>query len=499
MGVVVRQSFKATVASYIGVAIGAFNLLILFTAFLKPEEIGLRDVMLGAGLWFATFSQLGIASVTIRFFPYFENDKEKHNGFLVLLLIAPLIGFGLMTALLLILDQVIIEFYKEGAQLLTEYYYYLLPLIFFMAYVIVLEAYSRVHLRVTIPVFLREVFLKLFTTLMVILYARGIIDFELFVQLLVLSHALQCLFLIIYIKSLGKWYIRRPNLKAAGKSLREIYVYSIWMIFGTLGIAGADLIDKFMLSKFDLAMTGIYSIAFFMAVVVEMPRRSLSQIVTPLIARADKDDDLEEMGTLYKKTALNQFLAGALIFCLIWVSVDHIFQIIPNSEIYSRGKWVVLFIGLAKLVDMSTGPNSEIIINSRYFRFNLLLITMLALLSILTNYLLIPIYGLTGAALATCLTIVIYNITKLWYVKRKYNLLPFSKQLNKVMIIFLLILGISFLLPGIDGTLWIHVGMIALKSTIIGGIFILALYRLRLSDDAISAVASLRRLLSGKK
>ena len=100
----------------------------------------------------------------------------------------------------------------------------------------------------------------------------------------------------------------------------------------------------------------------------------------------------------------------------------------PNGEEFSQGYWVVVLVGLAKLVDMSTGSNNEIINMSEYYRFNMLMMLGLAGLAVTTNWLLIPRMGMEGAALATLLTIVVFNAAKLIFIYYKYRLLPFTRK-----------------------------------------------------------------------
>ena len=46
MGLVIRQSFKSTLLTYVGVGLGALNLLFFFPRYLNPELIGLRELLL---------------------------------------------------------------------------------------------------------------------------------------------------------------------------------------------------------------------------------------------------------------------------------------------------------------------------------------------------------------------------------------------------------------------------------------------------------------------
>src|SRR5690606_4806803 len=115
-------------------------------------------------------------------------------------------------------------------------------------------------------------------------------------------------------------------------------------------------------SMLGLASYGIYTVVFYIAAVIELPRRAITQIISPIIAKAFTNDDLREIGDIYRKTAINQLLIGMLLFLGIICNLDNIFHFVPNREIFEAGKNVVLIIGLGKLADMAAGANGEIII-----------------------------------------------------------------------------------------------------------------------------------------
>ena len=77
----------------------------------------------------------------------------------------------------------------------------------------------------------------------------------------------------------------------------------------------------------------------------------------------------------------------------------------PKGEVYKVGKFVVLFVMLGKLIDMASGANGEIIGLSKYYKFNMYCILFLAVLTVVGNYFLIPALGVTGAALATAISL----------------------------------------------------------------------------------------------
>ena len=87
-------------------------------------------------------------------------------------------------------------------------------------------------------------------------------------------------------------------------------------------------IDGLMLSAYKgLGQTGIYTIAFFIATVIEIPKRSLSQSVISLVSEGNKKHDINTLENLYKKSSVNRLIIGALIFIGISASITRIFFI----------------------------------------------------------------------------------------------------------------------------------------------------------------------------
>ena len=140
-----------------------------------------------------------------------------------------------------------------------------------------------------------------------------------------------------------------------------------------------------------------------------------------------------ELRSLYRKSSLNMTIIGLGIFLLIWTVLPYIFDIMPNTEVMQQGKYAVFFLGLAQVWDMMTGVNQDIIIYSKYYRFNLFLTLFLAATNIVANLILIPKYGMTGAAIATCLSFFVFNLAKYIFIYIKFGMQPLSALLFPVM------------------------------------------------------------------
>lgn len=232
-------------------------------------------------------------------------------------------------------------------------------------------------------------------------------------------------------------------------------------------------------SMVGLDATGIYSIAFFIAVVIEIPKRSIIQIVIPLISKAFNHNDTATISDIYTKTSINQLIMGLFIFIGIWANIDNIYLLIPNRQVFEAGKLVVLIIGISRLIDMGAGVNGEIIVYSKYYRFNIIAVASLAMLTIATNYLLIPLYGLNGAAMASAISIFLFNLVKYVYIYSKLHIQPFTFKTILVIVIGFLVWYLSKWMP-VQANFLLD---ILLRSAFITLVYFGLVWRLKVSPD----------------
>ncbi|MBC7920080.1 MAG: lipopolysaccharide biosynthesis protein [Ferruginibacter sp.] len=494
MGIVIRQSIKSSIISYAGVIIGTVNVVWLAARFMPPSEVGLTKVLVEIALFFTAFAQLGTVQITDRFFPQFKDEAQSHGGFLVFLLLYPLIGFVLFCAVAFLLKDFFLSFYTEKAPQLIDYFYYLLPLTGFMAYQNVLEAYSRVHFRIVVPTLVRELFLKLFNSLVITLYALRLINLPTFVALLVISYGLAVVWLLLYINHLGRLYLRVGFSAWNHPLLKQGVGYGLFIIMGSMGVLLANKIDILMLPALSgLDYTVIYGMATLMTSVIEIPKRSITQISIPLISQSWQTNDLGKIRELYRKTAINQLLAGTFIFLGIWCNIDDIFHLVPKEEIYRQGKYVVAFLGIAKLIDMATGVNAEIILYSKFYKFSTIAIITLALLTVVTNYIFIPLYNVNGAGLAVALSIFVFTVIKCIFVAVKFRMHPFTIKTCYVLLMALLVYFTAMLIPPASSGTLAPLGHILLRSSVITVLFGSLTLMWHVSEEVDALVTALYR------
>lgn len=481
MGIVAKQSFYNTVISYAGIGLGFITTILLYPHILQPEQYGLTRVLISASMIGSQFAHLGFRNLIFRFHPLFKKMDSKNHGLFFWTLAVPLAGFLIFALVYWAFRDFISGYYAGQSPLFIEYYFWVIPITFFMLYFEVLNSYLRSLRDSVTGSFATDILFRIYTILILILFFFDLILFQTFIILFSGGYGIQVVIVFIAIQRKGEVKLR-PNIKLLrSKLVRGMTSYSLYTLLGGLTTVVVWNIDILMLSSLtDLEQTAIYAIAFYVGSVISVPARAIEKITTPLIGDFIKEKKWDQIETLYKKTALNQFLAGFFILGLIWINLDILFLLLP--EMYESGRYVILFIALGKLITVATGTNGAIIITSKFYKADLYTNIFLVVLTVTTNLLLIPHYGILGAAIATAISLTIYNFIKTIYLQIKINMHPFSGSLVKSLAIAIFVTGITLLplqlLPGFFRL--VPANLIFLI------FFLIPCYKLKLSEEAVN-------------
>lgn len=478
MGVIKSQGIKTTAIIYLGSVVGYINSMVLFPNFLGKEYYGLLQTLLSASLILAQFARVGLPNLTIKFFPRFKTEDRVHNGFLLFITTVAIVSSVVFIGAYLLIEDWFVGLYSANSPLFVDFAYLLFPLTIAYLFYDTYAAYSRSILKAFVPSLIREVFIRLCITAAIGAYIFGLVQLDGFLHTIALIYGLAVLSLMIYFK-----YLRQLSFKANWEFITKPFAKEMtnFSLFAFLGGSAAMLINRIdvlmISSMLNLSNTGVYAVAASISTILYIPTRALNQISEPVISRAWKENDMDEIKHVYQQTSIIQFLAGVFAFLGIWCNIDDIFALaLPD---FAEGKYVILFIGGAKLFDMITGCNSAIIANSKHYRFILYSNLCLVFIAIASNYLLIPMYGIVGAGIATALSVLLFNMAKLLFIYAKVQIQPFTPNTLKLLGVVGLTYAIQLLSPSFDILL---IDML-IRSVIITIVFGGLVYFLKISDQ----------------
>ena len=421
MGVIRKQSIRNSIIFYIGMSIGAINTVLIYPNVFndQPEHWGLIQLLVAYGLVLSTFTSFGIPKVLLKFFPTYR-DKSKLLTYSMLI---PTIGLFFVSLIYIFFKNEIFILLKMDP-LLQKNFIYVFLLIFCISFYEIFSALSRSYLDAITPVVLNEFFLKTFTLVILLLHGFKFIEFSTFLILYVSGYLIK-LFILFLINIKNKRISISTSL--SDLNYRELFKFGLYVFAGGLSIMIVTRLDMLMIGYLlDLEQVAFYTLAFYIGNAIAIPGRSVISISVPLISKAWENQDINEIDKIYSKSAINQLIVSGLLFLVVWLSIDEVLSLLPEK--FSYGKWVVFYIGLAQLVNMSCGVNGAIIVNSKYFKYDLYTNLILLLITVILNFILIPIFGINGAAMATAFSIVFFNLIRLIIIYNKLQIQPFTKK-----------------------------------------------------------------------
>ncbi len=473
MGIVFNQSFKNTIITFAAFGIGGVNALFLYTNFLTDEYYGLVTYLLSTANLLMPLTAFGVQYSIVKFFSSYTSKLEK-DKFLSSSLVFPLLialPFGFFGT---VFYEQISNYLSLENPIIKEFTWVIYLVAVATAYFEIFYAWAKVQLQSVFGNILKEMFSRIAVTLLLTLVFFKVIDQVEFIYYLTGAYFIRALIMLLYALKLytPKFTFQLPN------NYKEVFKYASYIILA--GSAGAILldIDKFMIpQKEAIAYTAYYSVGVYIASLLEAPGRAMAQIVQPITAKALNENNALEINKLYKSTSINLLLICGLFFLLINLNISQGYLLI--DEKYSQGIWVVFMISIAKLYTMALGNNGAIISNSKYYKILLPYSIAMALAVILLNNWLISIYRMNGAALSTLIVLLFFNTVKIWYVKKKFNIVPFTIKT----IYLLFVLGVVYGLFFFWDFKFHPIINIGLKGVLITILYLFSIYKLKISSD----------------
>ena len=489
MGVIKRQGIQNTIISYAGMVLGYINTILLLPNILQPDQVGITKLLISVSGMFAQFSALGFTSVTFKFFPFYRDKEKQHHGFLFMLLAVPLAGFALISLLFVLFKPVVLRYYApQEAEILLKYYYYIILLAFFALFYILQDAYLKSLYKTVVPSFVQDFLLRVLTTIAISLYAFDLLNFEQFVHLYIGINCATALILSAYLIFLKQFFVKPTWQAFKIRPLKEILNYGLFSFIGNISTTLNNNIDSLMILHYlGAGQVGIFQIAFFVTSAIRIPANSILKIVVPQVSDYWSSQDLPALKSIYQRVTSINLVLGGLLFIGIWANMDNIFSFMP--AVYNEGAYVFFFIGVARVFDMATGLNGVILLTSEKYRYDLLFNALLAVLTIITNYIFIPLYGISGAAFASMLTIVAINLARLIFVWAVYKMQPFVWKSLLIVAIAVVTYGASELIPFL-GNNYLD---LAVRSVFISALYGILILALKASPDASAFVNNIIR------
>lgn len=430
-----RQSIISSVMVYFGFSLGFLNTY-LFTrdGGFNKEQYGLTGIFIAIATLMYSFANLGMPAYIAKFYPYYNaNLDKKRNDILTWALVISLIGFSLVAVTGIYFKATIIRKFGHNSPDLVTYYYWIFPFGLGLTLFSILESYAWQLKKSILTNFLREVQFRLFTTILIILTFAGLLaNFDVFIKVYSFTYLLIALALLFYLLAKGYIHLTFKVSIVSKKFFKKILTLVSFVFGGSLVYAIASVFDSILIASVlenGLAQVAVYTLAQNIASLIQAPQRGIISSSIGALSEAWKDKDMPRINRIYKQSSINQLIFATGMFSLIWLNFTDGVATFHMQKGYIDAQWVFFFIGLMRIVDMGTGVNSQIIATSTRWRFEFFTGIILLIVTLPLNYILTKHYfGILGPAIANLFSFTLYNTIRYWFLQKRFNLQPFTKQ-----------------------------------------------------------------------
>ncbi|TVR78300.1 MAG: hypothetical protein EA412_09075 [Chitinophagaceae bacterium] len=467
MGLIASQGIKNSIWSYIGMLVGYLNVILLLPNILPLEQVGLIRVLIDVSVIFAHICAFGMANVLIRNYPAYKDSTKMRSGFFGFMHIWIFIGFLIFSFLFFLFKEPILDLVRTESPLVIDYYLLIFPIALFSLYFNMLDIYSRANLSSVYPSFLRDVILRIALSVLLVFYYFQEFNFELFLLFFTATYFLIALMQFLFLKKKNWYTLSFVSDFFSTQKLKPVLKYGFFTLMAGLSSILIAMIDTVMLTGLvGLDAVAIYATSFFMAAAITVPARSLYKIVFPIVSDKWMHHKREDVLSIYRKTSVANVLTGGFIF--LWVVVNHqyIYKMMP--DVYAQGFIVFIYVGIGKLFEASAGIGFMILSVSEKYKFDTFFNLLLLILAVVLNYFLISAYGLSGAAIASFLSLVIINTLRLITIAYFFKLFPFYSKTILACVICIVCFFAGWIIPEFS-SFWVN---IIIKSFVMFAVFV---------------------------
>ena len=445
MSVVARQGFKYSIIGYLGFLLGTFSAIFVFPH--DMEFYGKLRYVLPTAEMLLPVVVFGLSFSNLKFYTQSREDG-KHQNFLSLSLVGILLNFIIF---LIGYFAVNLIFPKLQETEMWQMKRLILPLILVLALSAVFNKYLSNFKRIAIPNIFENLLPKLANLgAFCIFFFLGFPEKAAYL-FFILMFILGLFGYIYYTNRLEKLkpdfsidYIKKDNL------WKEVLNYSFYGFLGNIGNFIAVRIDSVMIGEFlGFEPNGVYNTLYSIISLITVPAMGLYSISAPIINKHLAEKNFEELDRMHKKSSLVLFFLGFVLLSCVLVGFPYLTHFIKNGELLRQSEPVIWVLGFAMLFDLATGFNGHIISLSKYYRFNIVVMLFLAVTTVTINLYFLKNTNLElfGVAIATAISLTLFNIAKIVFNYIKFGVFPLTIEMMYALIIGTLGITVAVIMP----------------------------------------------------
>ena len=393
---------------------------------------GLGDYVLSITVLrlFTLLSKLGLDTTSIKFIASFASQNKwtsifKFRNKVVFILIISSIFFSF---LLYTLSQPIADLINAQVKYIKLNSFFILPMSFFMLHYQSLRGLKRIAEFS----FFYRMSQSLFTVVSVLIIYYFIQDNEVPIYAYLVS-----LLLVSVLAFLSFRY--NLNKKSYGKESAEMQILkysqilkiSIPLMFAQSVQFIMAWTDKLMLGSMTTTVdVGVYHTAFKLSMFAAVALMSVNSIASPKFAEMFAKKDFLGLKKVVNQSTKMIFWSSFPLVIVFFMFPDFLLGLF--GEEFKVGVTAFIFLSCGRLISSFSGSVGNILQMTGNQNIYAIILLIGAILNVVLNLILIPLYGINGAAIASMSSLIVWNLSMVLVVKQKFGFytfyIPFIKR-----------------------------------------------------------------------
>ena len=406
-------------------------LLTLIIAHLFGAD-GLGDYVLAITVLrlFTLLSKLGLDTTSIRFLASFTSQNKwksilKFRRKVVFILI---ISSLLFSFLMYVLAQPISDLINTKVEYIKLNAFFVLPMSFFMLHYQSLRGLKRIAEFS----FFYRMSQSLFTIIFILIIYQFIQDDEVPIYAYLVSLLVVSILAFLSIRyNLNKKSFGKENAELEILNYSQILKISIPLMFAQSVQFIMAWTDKLMLGSMTTTVdVGIYHTAFKLSMFAAVALMSVNSIASPKFAEMFAKKDILGLKKVVHQSTKMIFWASVPLIVIFFIFPEFLLGIF--GEEFKVGVTAFIFLSCGRLISSFSGSVGNILQMTGNQNIYARILLLGAILNVVLNLILIPAYGINGAAIASMSSLIVWNLSMVLVVKQRFGFytfyIPFIKR-----------------------------------------------------------------------
>ena len=184
--------------------------------------------------------------------------------------------------------------------------------------------------------------------------------------------------------------------------------------------------DTIMIGIFKTEVeVGVYNVSLKLAMITGVVLGAVNSIVAPKLSETFNNNRMDEFRKLIKQSTRIIFFCTLPVLIILLLLPEFLLSFFGTEFLIAKNTLLILLIGqIVNAMSGSVGFILQMTGREKVYQ-NILLLTLV--INITLNIILIPKFGIEGAAIASAFSLLLWNLCSVFYIYRKYNVLTFFK------------------------------------------------------------------------